>query len=295
VGLRIDTTGLDAGADETALFDTSTAPGPDGESLVVNADADAACTGPGGGGPAETLYLTNTDPGATTGTPGDDTTTLYGVDVGPSGVSLTEELVLSDEPGFAHVVALAVSPDGSVVYGIDKFSDRLGTYDVASGTFTDRGVIEDAPGTTLQAATSPDGTLYVTGYGDDGLYQVDPSTPAVTDSTTIDGVDAGSPGVGGQDVAFAADGTLYLIDGKTAGDPVLYTVDPSDGATTRIASGPEFGLTGLAVRNGGTGSLVGADGDADELVELDPADGAVVDRYPLAIDHVYGDMAGTLR
>ena len=123
---------------------------------------------------------------------------------------------------------------------------------------------------------------------------MDPSTPEVTSSTTITGLGTGSPGVGGQDIAFAADGTLYLIDGKTTGDPVLYEVNSSTGDATEIARSSDLGLSGLAIRNAGTGNLLGSNGDGDELVEIDPDDGSVVERYGFLIDHVFGDMAGNL-
>jgi hypothetical protein len=301
VGLAVDTRGLNS-PPSNLLGDVA-----NGHEMVVHADADVTCGSPSTGGPGgtEELYLTNTTYGSSTDSPGDDETTLYSVDVGSSDANLTQEFSFTSAGSgdeFNHVVAIAASPDASRIYGIDKFSDRLGVYEPGSGDFSDEGVVQGSPGSVLQAAVSPADVLYITGYDDDGLYEVDTgaSPPDANEVAQITDGNGNPVAVGGHDIAFAADGTLYVMDANTGGDPVLYRVDDvSTGDAVEVGRSGDYGGSGLAVRAAGTGNLVSSNGDTDELVEIDPSSGSVAGRYSLQVgtdtlDHVYGDMAGNL-
>jgi predicted ribosomally synthesized peptide with SipW-like signal peptide len=274
------------------------------------------------GGPpfdcTEQLWLTDTkdDPEQSPsdnepyGSPTDDTTKLYRVDIDGGNAELTEVLDLnaaynSDNNGdgaddYTHVVSIAASPDGQTIYLIDKFSNRLGAYDVAGDSFSDLGEISGAPDASLQAAVSPAGKLYFTVYGEDTLYVInDPSSSTTVDETISLTDQNGDPiEVGGSDIAFLSNGTLFLCDAKVDdGTPDFYKLpNPSTGNAEFVSELPEdVNLPGLAARAAGDGNVIGADAPNNRLYELDPIDGSEVATYPMTLDgddftHQFGDM-----
>lgn len=263
---------------------------------------------------SEQLYLTNTtdnpdqDPGDDPyGSPSDDTTKLYRADIKNGNAELTELIDLTgrdfdgDGAGdYNHVVSIAASPDGQTIYLIDKFSNRLGEYDVASDTFNDRGEITGGPtSNSLQAAVSPAGELYFTAWGESDLYVIDDPSSSKSVDQTIQLTDQnGDPiEVGGSDIAFLSNGTLYLFDGNVNdGTPDLYKIpDPSTGNAELVSELSDATLPGLAVRAAGDGNLIGNDSTNNELYELDPSDGSEVATYPMKLDgddfdQQFGDM-----
>jgi predicted ribosomally synthesized peptide with SipW-like signal peptide len=274
------------------------------------------------GGPpfdcTEQLWLTDTqdDPDRSPssnepfGSPTDDTTTLYKVDIVGGNAELTEKIKLNDifaddnngdgAGDYNHVVSIAASPDGQTIYLIDKFSKRLGAYDVSDDSFSDLGEISGAPDTSLQAAVSPAGKLYFTVFDEDKLYVIDDPTSNTSVDNTIPLTDQdGNPiVVGGSDIAFLSNGTLFIFDGNVGdGTDDLYRLpDPPTGNAELVSELPsDVSLPGLAVRTAGDGNLVGSDSENNQLYELDPSDGTEVDTYPMKLDgddfdHQFGDM-----
>ena len=110
---------------------------------------------------------------------------------------------------------MAASPDGSVLYAIDKFSANLGAYDVMADSFSTIGTVKigatPVTGIVL-AATSPQGVLYVASDDTDNLYTIDTTTAL---ATSLGHVYNGSPAgafvnISGADLVFGSDGVLYL-------------------------------------------------------------------------------------
>ena len=266
----------------------------------------------------ERLYMTDTqdDPDQAPsdnepfGSPSDDTTKLYEVEIDGNGNAVLTERFdftgMADNDGdgagdFNHVVSLAASADGDVIYAIDKFSKHLGRYDVGSGSFTDAGEISGAPDASLQAAVSPGGKLYFTAFGEDELYVINDPKNSTTVDETISLTDGnGDPiEVGGSDIVFLSDGTLFLIDGNVNDNTAdLYKLsDPSTGNAQLVTELPEdVDLPGLSVRAAGDGNIIGSDSQNDQLYEIDPSDGSMVATYPMVesdgsgFDHQFGDM-----
>jgi predicted ribosomally synthesized peptide with SipW-like signal peptide len=263
---------------------------------------------------SEKLYMTNTvddpeqDPPGNEpfGSPQDDSTVLYEVDISGGNGNLTEVFDFTgmdlDDDGvgdYNHVVSMAGSTDGDEIYVIDKFTKRLGVYDVAADSFSDVGEISGAPSGSLQAAVSPDGTMYFTVWGETNLWALDTSTANVTDTISLTDESGDSIEVGGSDIAFTSEGTLYLIDANTPSGtgPILYELeDPSTGNAEQVTEfSTDLGMPGLAVRAAGDENLIASDSKSDQFVEIDPSDGSVVDTYPMKLggddfDHVFGDM-----
>ncbi len=256
------------------------------------------------GGPpfecSEQLYLTNTldDPDQSPGddpfgSPSDDTTKLYRADINNGDAELTELIDLTGrdfdgdgEGDYNHVVSIAASPDGQTIYLIDKFSNRLGKYDIVNDTFSDGGEITGGPtGSILQGAVSPAGELYFTAWGKSNLYVIeDPSSSTSVDQTIqLTDQNGDQIEVGGSDIAFLSNGTLYLFDGNVDdGTPDLYKLpDPSTGDAELVSELSNANLPGLAVREAGDGNLIGNDSTNNELYELDPSDGSEVDTYDM--------------
>jgi sugar lactone lactonase YvrE len=238
----------------------------------------------------ETLYLT--DSGGDNA--GNFLGKLYSVDLDDSFSPPRANLTLLEEfpdAYFDQVDAIAASADGTTVYMVDKNSKHLGTYDVASDSFDDEGVISGLPGGVVLASYSPSGTLYVASQDDNTLYTVDPTGPSATAFVTVSGAD-----VQGADIAFDADGTLYLY---SSSDQELYTVDYDSssgtfGNATFVGATGDF-FTGLAIRDAGDGDLVGSNTTRDEVVVVDKSTGAQGTAYEMYLDgsryaYGFGDM-----
>jgi VCBS repeat-containing protein len=139
-------------------------------------------------------------------------------------------------------------------------------------------------------------TLYL--VSDDGLtlYELDPATGAVVDTTDLTALGISDP----------VNGLAYLnghIVGQDAANDVLHFIDPfQDTLVASVTAGTALkgGLTGAGSR----GTLFAVDADGD-IVELDPADGSVVNSFtgPAEIGvglaflegHVWvGDAAGNI-
>jgi predicted ribosomally synthesized peptide with SipW-like signal peptide len=246
----------------------------------------------------EQLYLSNTL--------SDDTspTELYEVELDDSGneADLTELLPANDSTvdngNFTQTDAIAATPNGSKIIFYDKVDDRLGEYDVAAETFTDVGTVGGPSGVVL-AGYSPSGVLWAASQDTNDLYTVDISAPSATSQ--------GDTGIelSGADLAFAADGTMYIWTSNSSINGLYKVDDPSSDTTAVPVDSSNIGtldtdVTGMAIRNAGSGNIVVSDNADDEIIEIDRTDGSVVERYDMqesgsSFDHVFGDMtAGAL-
>jgi predicted ribosomally synthesized peptide with SipW-like signal peptide len=225
----------------------------------------------------EKLYLTDS---------GTNPTTLYEVELidnddgSPDRAELTE-LWPGDDGGdddFNQTDAIAATLDGDKVYFYDKESGHLGVYDVDADTFTDFGAVGGDPTGVVLAGFSPTGTLWAASQETDELYTVDPSDPSITAQGDT-GID-----LQGADIAFASDGTLYIWTAEED-DQGLYRVDDPATDTTAVPvdagniGNSDSTVTGLAIRDSGTGALVASDRKNNDIVIVDRTTGAIDERY----------------
>lgn len=197
----------------------------------------------------------------------------------------------------AHIGA---TPDGEYVYLVNREgSYAVGTYEVDSGTFTKVGNITGLPtndGTVL-VAFAPDGTLYIAGQESDHLFTIDLGTFAATDLGPI------GFNLAGADMAFTQEGDFYVWTNHPV-DLGLYLVEVNGAITPTKIGGTNSFLTGLALRDGGAGDLLGSDKENDTVEQIDKTTGNAVASFPMmvdlgagwvAYDHIFGDMTvGTL-
>ena len=233
------------------------------------------------------FYLTDSVAGENT------PTRLFEVVLSGGDADLTE--IWEDDTGnYNQTDAIATTLNGDAVLLFDKDSHHLGEYTIGDGMFTDYGEITDAPSGVVLAGQAPDGTYWLASQDDDKLYLVDPSGPSVTEMGDT-GID-----LEGADLVFAFDGTLYIWT-SADGQQGLYKVDDPMSDTTAAPldeaniGDSEF-ITGLAIKNNGTGNLLGSNRDANTIVEIDRTDGSTVASYPMMLDgedyeYDYGDMA----
>ena len=242
----------------------------------------------------EALYLSDSDT---------DPTTLYEVELdgGAGEANLTELLGTGDysNSNFNQVDAIAATPNGDKVIFYDKNSGHLGEYDVGSGSFDDEGSITDDPGAVVLAGYSPDGTLWAASQDDNNLYTVDTSAPSAN-SEGDTGID-----LSGADLAFAADGTMYIWTSSSSQNGLYKVDDPSSDTTAVAVDSSNIGtldtdVTGMAIRDAGNGNILVSDNNDDEIIVIDRTDGSRIDSYAMKengsdFDHIFGDMtAGQL-
>lgn len=236
----------------------------------------------------ETIYLSHS-------VDSEGVTKLFTVDLdGTPGNAILSEVTSIDAP-FQNVDAIAATPDGASVMFVDRNTAHLGEFDVSGGGFTDHGVITGLPTITVLAAFGLDGKLYAASNTTNKLYTIDysGSPPVANEVGTITGAT-----VNGADIVVDSTGTMFL---HTNNDDTLYSVDyqnPSGGmvAATVVGSDAGSSLTGLAVREAGTGDLVGSSRADDAIVVLDKTDGSRTATLPMILDgnpysYTNGDMA----
>ena len=235
--------------------------------------------------------------------------------VEPKGVVYTKRWVvelLLDLSGYCSdknlVDALAATPDGARLYFIDTdfFVDVLplvdknaflAYYDLATATVVPVGEITEVGVPFIgidQAAFSPDGTFFVTNTYDDTLHIIDPATAEATlvGQPVLQGTDAVLD-ISGSDIAFAADGTLYIWINRTRGEALrgLYTLSlPSENGivnATFLGGGDSTDIRpfrGLALRGNGTGDIVGYT-QAPTIRIVSKTDGSTVLDLPMFLDN----------
>ncbi|MFC2042227.1 hypothetical protein ACFLTV_01845 [Chloroflexota bacterium] len=243
----------------------------------------------------ETIYLVDT-----LSLTADDGSTIYTVDL-VDGTSNKANLTWFCDmpPGqnarYDTVAALACSPDGGTLYVIDRDTSWLAKYDIATTTWAEVGAT--GIGNCVQLVCSADGTLYASSNNSDSIWTVNTSTATATlvglikeGTTTVN--------VQGADIVFAADETLYLwTDGGKQG---LYSLSlpvtpPADVTASFIGnSTPDYGFTGLAIRSGGAGDLIGSTTD-DYIRQLNTSNASLIESYAMYLadepyDYAWGDM-----
>ncbi|WP_336036685.1 SipW-dependent-type signal peptide-containing protein [Halobacterium yunchengense] len=195
---------------------------------------------------------------------------------------------------FNQTDAIAATPNGDEVLFYDKESGHLGTYDIDADTFTDEGEISGDPGGIVLAGYSPTGTLWAASQDTNELYTVDPSGPSAT-SQGDTGID-----LSGADLVFSSDGTMYIWTANTDEDGLYRVDDPGSDPTAVPVDEDNIGekderITGLAIRDAGTGDIVASDRDNDEIHVVDRTDGSITESYSMtldgdAYDYDFGDM-----
>ncbi len=239
----------------------------------------------------EELYLTDS---------GSDPTTLFRVTLLDDGDGKRAELEQlwpntdTTETDFDQTDAIAATADGEEIYFYDKTSTHLGVYDVPGDSFTDLGAVANSPGGIVLAGFAPDGALWAASQDTNDLYIVDTSGPSVTNMGDT-GID-----LQGADIAFAADGTLYIWTASSVDEGLYRVDDPAMDTTAVPVDSSTIGthdatITGLAIRNAGTGDLVASDRDDNAIVVIDRTDGSIVDSFPMKLNgqdysYDYGDM-----
>jgi len=252
-----------------------------------------------GGETQETLYLAETNP------TGDGITKIYEVEL-DSGTGYANLTYKFDIPlDRAHI---ACSPDGSKIYAINRWVTgdsgpvgAVGCYDLSTNSWSSIG--NSGLTGVILAACHPNGTFYVASKDTDSLYTI-----SLTDATpTLQGIikkdGTTTVDVKGADIAFTADGTLYLwSNASTMMGLYELTLPGSGGVVTATYKGEDvddtFTFAGMAVRSNGTGDLVGSSNseDPDHIYVISTTDGSLGDAYEMQLggssyDHGGGDMA----
>ena len=233
----------------------------------------------------------------------DGLTRIYRVDLDATSTRANLIEITGSPITLNQVDALAASPDGTLLYTIDKDTSKLASITVPGGVYHEIGTVQEAAGPAISqivlAAVAPDGTLYAASQGDDNIYTVSTSTAvAVSKGKVFNGATALD--LSGADLVFATDGAMYIwTNANKSGAPNgLYVVnDPSAMplAATYLGKGTGNFFTGLAIRNNGGGDLVGSDTNADKIVVIDKTDGSMPLSYSMYKDdapyaYAYGDM-----
>lgn len=255
---------------------------------------------------AETLYLSDTgDDGESV----EGQTRLFSVDLhddtddGP--VAVLDELPASPlGSNFTQSDAIAATPyvpdhpgspigpaDSNGIYVVDRESAHLGRYDLEDDSFEDLGEIDGiSPGDQIVLLSfDPEGRLWAVGQssGDTVFEFTDiDENPAADAVTSVKGVD-----VEGADIAYDSNGELYLY---SSDDGRLYTVDRSSGDATLVGTvqDDKGRFTGLAVRNAGTGDIVGSNEEDNAIYVLDKITGSEGTDYEMRLADGDGFEAG---
>lgn len=238
----------------------------------------------------EVLYL------ADSAQTNDNTSHIYRVDLSEGQANLTLVVTLGPgaagegDPGWNNVDVLAATPDGQYLYFIDNSAslpdtNRLGRYDVANDSVEVLAdpLVSGDDFNTDQGTIAPDGTFFITRNENESLYYVDlgETPPTVLIGPIVD-VDTNSTiNVQGGDIAFGADGTLYIVTNTPTAVYAL-TVPESTGTVyaEKLGSPGNVPFSGLAVRANGLGDLVGSEPQREQITVLDKTNGSAVESFP---------------
>jgi hypothetical protein len=150
-------------------------------------------------------------------------------------------------------------------------SDGLLSIDVRTGTAT---VIGYAGGGAFALDFDPDGRLFH--VYDDNLIEIDINNPAASTKTALS-IDNFYPHA----AAFRSDGGLFAVQSYGSSGDSLYFIDTNSGDVSWIGD-----ITGSGVIDGmdfdPDDRLWAVDSYRDELLELDPATAAVLNRYAIS-------------
>jgi hypothetical protein len=241
---------------------------------------------------------------------GDGITRIYQVnlDATSSRAILTE--ITGSPISLDQVDALAASEDGELIYAIDKNTSKLASIQVASGVYQEIGTVQEAAGSPgisgiVLAAVSPFGDLYVASDDTDNLYVVDKNTALATTKGKIykDGNISSSYAldISGADLVFATDGSMYIwTNASKANVPkglyIVLDLSATNLSAAYLGLGTGNFFTGLAIRDNGSGDLVGSDTNIDSIVVIDKLDASMDSGvYQMYLNgsfysYTYGDM-----
>ena len=270
-------------------------PAPGDSSTSTNAADQAVKTGRGLTGIVTSIAGNGTDSGkgipgpalaASLGTPDDTAVTangdVYVVDGFASrllvvkGGQISEAYVADATNGENGFAGVAVSPDGTVVFGTGRGIARLDGPNAAT-LLVDR--VQQKTGTGASLAYGPDGTLYMGGGDTHQVYVIKGGTATVIAG---DGTQATGPGAakgdGGpataanfghiEDIAVGPDGTVYVADNNNlrvrAFKPGGNITTVAGGGTIDVSTAGEVAPEGTPVSQlllgGPTGVSVADDG-----------------------------------
>lgn len=250
----------------------------------------------------EVIYLSDTQQR------NDGTSLIFTIAIDQVGERVNLTLLPNGEVPFDNVDMLAVTPDGGRIYMIDDGlatypNATLAYYDVATDQIVTVGVVT-YNGENLyqidQGTFSKEGVLYITHNPTDSLFTVNPDTAVATLVGPIVDVGTGqNVDIYGADIAFTADGSLYLITNSVTTAMYGLTLPDGPGVVSAKLLGPtgdNHRVRGLSVRANGFGDLVAAT-QADELHVIDRSTGAdLIKSLPLywngsPFDAINGDMS----
>ena len=248
----------------------------------------------------ETMYLADCGSGDIE----DDGTTVYEVVLDDDEQrAYLNKMFWVDSGIWDKVGSLSSSNDGSELYLWDKDTEQLGTYDLVTETFDD-GIdyseteVGGVGGIVLGAVNPDDGLIYGASDDTDEIVTIDPKNvdSEVLGTVTIDGT-SDILDVQGADLIFDAYGNLILY---TNADDAFYVINLDDMTATEStvpSPSPDY-FTGIAIREAGTGDLVGStngftssgnifviDRDTGDAIQYEPYFGMT----PYTVG--YGDMA----
>lgn len=230
------------------------------------------------------LYLADNEPRAAA------ITDLYAVDLDfrneTAELDFLGDLDVFDENEMFNA-QIGHAPFDDVIQGVTRDNPALGLFDLATGTLDFTGKIDGPAERISQAATAPNGDLYVASATSDNIYVVDIEKIEVVETLELDP----ELNIAGADLAIAPDRTLYLWT-NAAGERGLYTVDRDTGETSLVGRN-NTRLTGLAFHE--YGYLVGSEPNSSNLHLIDPEDASIIFTFTFeeASDlfvHGFGDM-----
>jgi hypothetical protein len=250
----------------------------------------------------ESLFLSDTQQRA------DGISLIFRVAIDQVGGRVNLTLLPNGQVPFDNVDALAVSPDGARVYMID---DGLETYPNATLAYYDLATdqVVTVGGITFnganlykidQATFSAQGVLYITQNDSNALYTVDPETAVATEiGPVVDQATGQTVDIYGADIAFTADGSLYLVTNSVTTALYGLTLPDGPGVVNAALLGPtgdNHRVRGMAVRANGYGDIV-VFTQQDQLHVIDRTTGAdLIRTLPLywngsVFDAINGDMS----
>lgn len=228
---------------------------------------------------------------------GDGITRIYTVSLDEGTMRSNLNEILGSPIPFDQVDALAASADGSILYAIDKNTTKLGKLIVATGNWSEVGST-GIPEVVL-SATSIDETLYAVSQSNNKIYAVNTTDASVDDKGLIYKDGATAIDINGADIVFATDGKMYLWTNTAGATPkglyVVNNVKSSPISAEYLGLGTGNFFTGLAIRENGSGDLVGSDTSSNSIVVISKTDGSMPTSYAMYKDsnpypYTYGDM-----
>lgn len=183
----------------------------------------------------------------------------------PVSGQLTSEATIATDNGLRNI---AISPDGSRVYAVNQFTDRIEVIDTASKTLETQIAVGDQP---LDVAVSPDGSkVYVSNFSDDSVSVIDAATNTVSATLSLDF--GGTDGFGPDGLIVSDDGKFLYVANRSTGNITIIDAD-TNSAVGIVSSGSQ--TNSVALSPDGSKLYTTAQGASDSLktYDIDPATG----------------------